>query len=166
MSVRILLSIFTAIAGIVLSSCATEPVDFVAQRMTIIELNTSAAYLWFPAETQVYNARSEYVSEISQRFTADTRALIYVRPSCSCRGTQKLFPQVVKTLMQAGIREEQIEIYSMRSNQDKHPYAESITISNLPTIMIVQGETINPRIILDQDFNGVNADSLMASVLR
>jgi hypothetical protein len=149
-----------------LGACSSDQVDVDAQRLTVAELNTSAGYVWFPAETAVYSPRPEFVADIAKRFTPDTRAIVFVRPTCSCRGTQKLFPHVVKTLMQAGVHEDQIEIFSMRSNQDKHPYADRISVTALPAIFIERSGTVTPRMILDEDFNGSNADSLVAALLR
>lgn len=165
-TVRLFQLSMPVVVALLVAACSTDQVNVDAQRLSIAELNTSAGYVWFPAETQVYSPRQEFVTDIAKNFTAETRAIIFVRPTCSCRGTQKLFPHVIKTLTEAGVREDQIEIFSMRSNQDKHPHSDRISLSSLPAVFVERAGMVSPRMILDEDFNGANADSLVATLLR
>lgn len=157
-----------ALATITLVSiaCSTQDPVLDAQRLTVAELNTSAGYVWFPTESRLYVPRQEFVSLVRDRFTTDTRFLIFVRPTCSCRGTQKLFPQVIRVLLDAQVPESNIEIYSVRSNQDKHPYMDQIALGNLPAVYVQRSSSIAPKTILDEDYTGLNADSLVANVVQ
>lgn len=138
------LSILLIACAVILASCseATAP-DYTAQKMSLQSLNTTLGYEWFPAEVSAYQPDTAKVSQITGNFNPATDTVyFYVNPSCSCKGTQKLFPHAMRILMDAGVQESHIEIYSMRSSEDKHPHMSRMQVHRLPTIFIMRAGQI------------------------
>jgi hypothetical protein len=149
----------------VLTSCSSSTeVDTTAEQLTMQELESNVGYAWFPVEMGMYSPQSQYVSTINATFATDQKVILFVRPSCSCRGTQKLFPQIMKVLKEAGVPESNIEVWSCRAITDSHPYMSDISLSVLPTIVVTRNGVTTGR-VTDADFNGSNADSLMANAI-
>jgi len=150
---------------LVLSACSsTEPDSAQAQQLSMQELTEAPGYAWFPAEMQSYTPRDVYVQQVSANFNADQKVCVFVRPSCSCTGTQKLFPQIIKTLTASGVDMSKVEIWSMRSESDRHPYMSNVTITDLPTIWVLsKGNPMHE--IIETQYNLANADSLIAAAL-
>lgn len=144
-----------------LSACSTEEPEYVAQRLTLDELNTSAGYVWFPTEMGIYTPNTDMVTTVSQSFTDSTNVVVFVRPACSCRGTQKLFPQVMKTLIDANIPMDKVEVLSMRGTKDRHPYMDRLSIASLPAVYVMKRGVIVAE-VEDDDYSGANADTLIA----
>lgn len=162
----IILAAFT-ISLFCLSSCTSEAPPTDAQVMTIQELNSSAGYSWFPSETGLYTPDAAIVNQLKTSFDTNTQKItVYVKPACSCKGTQKLFPQVMKTLMAASIPMRCVTIYSMRTSADKHPMMTKFVVNTLPVFYITRNDSIRSSIV-DVDYTGDNADSLtLRAILR
>jgi len=130
--------------ALVFAACSesTAP-DYTAEKMSIASLNTTLGYDWFRVEENSYQSDTAKVRRITEAYNPDTdKFVFYVNPSCSCKGTQKLFPQTMRILRDAGITEPQIEIFSMRSASDKHPHMGHLDVKRLPTIFIVRNDVI------------------------
>lgn len=148
--------------GMVLNGCSTTPTDLPAEQMTMVQLTTIPGYAWFPAEMSAYTPDSAYVDIVSKNFTDPTKKIcIFVKPSCACTGTKRLFPQLIKTMVEANIDMSRVEIWSMRGPTDKHPYQGQITLTDLPAIYFFNGPNISAT-IKDSQYNNNNADSLLA----
>ena len=89
---------------------------------------------------------------------------VCLKPSCSCRGTMKLFPQIMKTLVESKIDMDLVEIWSMRSETDEHPYMDHLSVTDLPVIFILRNNVLSSQ-ILDADYTSTNADTLIADAL-
>jgi hypothetical protein len=149
----------------VLSSCSSgTEVDTTADQLSMQELESNVGYAWFPVEMSMYKPQSQYVSTINATFATDQKVILFVRPSCSCRGTQKLFPHIMKVLKDAGVPDSSIEVWSCRAITDSHPYSSMINLSVLPTIVVTRNGVTTAR-VTDADFDGTNADSLMANAI-
>lgn len=151
-----------------LASCSTstEADPDTAQILQYDELNNSAGYAWFPAELNAFSPSSEMVASIRQNFRASEHHFVFfVKATCNCRGTTKLFPQIMKTLTQAGVPLSNIELYSMRASTDKHPYQAAISVQSLPTIVTLHSAAVSD-LIFDQMYTGFNADTLIALALQ
>ena len=109
-----------------------------------------------------YSPRDMYIQQVSSGFRADSQKVcVFVKPSCSCTGTQKLFPQIMKTLIASGVDMDRVEIWSMRSESDGQPYSSIIQIQDLPEIWIQEnGQPFSQ--VQESGYNLVNADSLIA----
>ena len=145
----------------------TEAPDVSAELLTMDELTKSPGYTWFVAEMDTYTPNANVVSEISTTMTSapGRKVCVFVKPTCSCRGTQRLFPQVMKTLMAANIEMSRVEVWSMRGATDKHPYQPTILITDLPAIFVLEDGAVR-SIVSDQDYTDTNADSLIARAVR
>ncbi|MDZ4745337.1 MAG: hypothetical protein SGJ05_04970 [bacterium] len=150
---------------IVLSACTTEPVEFSAQQLTVQELNTSPGYAWFPTEVNLYAPNTSMVDSVRTTFDASTQKVaIFVKPGCSCRGTMRLFPQIMKTLIAADVDMSKVEVWSMRGITDKHPYQPTITITDLPSVYVFRNNVIVAE-VHDGNYSDTNADTLIATAL-
>lgn len=153
---------------VVISACTTtEPVDPVAEQLSMQQLTMSPGYSWFMAEMDSYQPKQSVLDDISTSMTTNVnrRVCIFVKPSCSCRGTQRLFPQVVKALTAAKVDMSRVEIWSMRGTTDKHPYQSIITIGELPAIYVLENNAIR-SMVSDKQYADTNAAELIANAVR
>lgn len=159
--------ILAVISIVVVAACTTTEPDSQAQLLSLQELTEAPGYAWFPAEMSTFTPRAPYVEQIATNFaTNSSKVCIFVRPSCSCTGTQKLFPQIIKSLMAANVDMSKVEIWSMRSTTDAHPYQPGVTISDLPTIWVFRNGVPTTSISDSQyQLSNPNADSLIAAAL-
>jgi len=167
MIMRPLLAVFF-VGLLVLGGCTTtsEP-ESTAQQLTMDELTRTPGFTWFVAEMSRFTPNTQLLPQIESAFTKTPtkKVCIFVKPTCSCRGTQRLFPQVVKTLLEAKVPESNIEIWSMRSESDRHLYESTLKISSLPAIFVIQDGAVRDS-VRDFDFNDSNADSLIARAVN
>jgi hypothetical protein len=158
-----------ALAAVV-SSCVTsvDPTTE-AQRLTTEDLTQTPGFAWFPIETAQYNPDPVQVDRVRTAMAATLEKKIYmfIRPTCSCRGTQRMFPQIVKTLTVAGIPAERIEMWSMRSTTDSQPYSSLFTVGQLPAFYVVTNGVVTASLGDDftTNYNEKNADSLIANAV-
>lgn len=158
---RLLLTV--ACCGL-LSACTDETPEYIAQRLTMRDLNSSAGYVWFPAETGAYTPNTEMVDVVRRGFGTGRKVMIFVRPTCSCTGTQRLFPQVMKTFMEAGIDTSAIAVYSVRGTSDRHPYEDRFTLTKLPAFFQLKDDVVT-TFIDEANYSGSNADTLVANAI-
>lgn len=150
---------------LVLTSCETQAPEFSAQQLTVQELNTSPGYAWFPMEVNLYTPNTSMVDAVRTTFDASTQKVaIFVKPGCSCRGTTRLFPQIMKTLMNAKVDMARVEVWSMRGNTDKHPYQPTITITDLPAVYVLRNDVVVAE-VHDINYTNTNADTLIANAV-
>lgn len=134
-----------ALCAVLTMSCSesTSP-EYTAEKITVTTLSSKLGYEWFPAEVASFQPDTAAVRAIKEAYNADTHKFyLYVNPSCSCKGTQKLFPHTVRILQEAGVQEANIEIYSMRSTSDKHPHMSKMSVHKLPTVFLVHNGVIS-----------------------
>ncbi len=149
----------------VVVGCSTDTPEPEAQQLTMTDLTLTPGYAWFPAEMAVYSPDPKMVESIKQNFTPQHKICIFVKPSCSCRGTQRLFPRIMKALNDANIDMSKVEVWSMRSTTDKHKYMPSLNVMSLPTIFVMRDGELRTQ-ILDADYNNSNSDSLLVEALK
>ena len=158
-----------AIASIAIGCTTTTDPSTEAQKLTMIDLTQTPGFTWFVAETDRYVPDTTHVNrvKVSRAASPDKKVYIFVRPACSCRGTQRMFPQVMKTLMAAGVSSDRIEIWSMKNTTDSQPYASLFTVSQLPSFFVVQNSTVTASMADDfaTSYNEENADSLIANAV-
>ena len=147
------------------AACETTTPDPSGQLMSISDLGGNPGYSWYQTEIASYTPDASMVDSIVSNFQpADEKVCIFVRPSCGCRGTQRLFPQIMKTLMDAKLDTSKIEIWSMRNPSDKTPYSSTLELTTLPSIVVIKNGVESARIV-DADYNEVNADTLIANAI-
>ena len=158
-----------AIASITIGCVTTTEPSTEAQKLTMIDLTQTPGFTWFVAETDRYVPDTTHVNrvKVSMAASPDKKVYIFVRPACSCRGTQRMFPQVMKTLTAAGVSSDRIEIWSMKNTTDSQPYASLFTVSQLPSFFVVQNNNVTASMADDiaTSYNEENADSLIANAV-
>lgn len=164
------MKIFLALASVLVLATActtTEPVDPVAEQLTMQQLTMSPGYSWFMAEMDSYVPKQTVLADIATSMAQNTnrRVCIFVKPACSCRGTQRLFPQIVKSLVAAKVDMGRVEIWSMRGTTDKHPYESIITIGELPAIYVIENNAVR-SMVSDKQYADTNAAELIANAVR
>ena len=164
------MKLFLALASVLVLATActtTEPTDPVAEQLTMQQLTMSPGYSWFMAEMDSYLPKQTVLDDISTSMTQNTnrRVCIFVKPSCSCRGTQRLFPQIVNALVAAKVDMNRVEIWSMRGTTDKHPYQSIITIGELPAIYVIENNAVR-SMVSDKQYADSNAAELIANAVR
>lgn len=153
-----------ALACALLGCSDSSTPDPAGQQLLISDLGQNPGYAWYQTEIGSYTPDPAMVDSVKSHFGTDEKVCIFVRPSCGCRGTQKLFPRVMKTLMDANVDLSKVEIWSMRNPSDNTPYDATFSLTSLPTIVVMRNGAEVSRII-DADFNEVNADTLIASAI-
>ena len=151
--------------ALIATACETTGTGGAAQQLTLAELNSVPGYAWFPAEMTTFTPSAEMIDLINTRFDENEHKIyVFVKPSCSCRGTQKLFPQVMKTITESNIPMENVEIWSMRSTTDEHPHMAQMTVTDLPVVFVLRNDEVASQ-ILDAQYSSTNADTLVANSL-
>jgi len=135
---KILLSIYLIILFLLIS-CESNPVSTTAELIDIVKLSKTPGYQWYDLEVQNYNPDINIVNEVKNVYNSSKhKFVIMVKPSCSCPGTQKQFPAIMKTFNLAGITQSNYLIYSVSSERTKHPYEKHFKINELPSIILMQ----------------------------
>ena len=156
--------------AIVVTGCvtSTDPATE-AQLLTTEDLTQTPGFAWFPIESAQYTPDPVQVERVRSAMAATPGKKIYmfIRPTCSCRGTQRMFPQIVKTLTVAGVPAERIEMWSMRATTDSQPYSSLFTIGQLPSFYVVTNGVVTASLGDDfkTSYNEKNADSLIANAV-
>ncbi|MCS7176833.1 MAG: hypothetical protein NZ960_04305 [Candidatus Kapabacteria bacterium] len=133
-----------AVGALALLACtqSTQP-EGVAERLTLQALRSTPGFAWFEAEFQAYQPDSALVQQIRAAYVpGQHRFYAYVEPTCSCVGTQKLFPRFLRILHAAGVPEGECEIYAMHTAADRHPHQHWLHIQTLPSFFITRGQEI------------------------
>jgi hypothetical protein len=153
------------IVGLFLAACSTQGPSDSAQQLTYSELTTTPGYAWFQAEMAAYTPNASMVDSVRAHYNAsEQKVCVFVKPSCSCTGTRRLFPRTVKTLQAAGVDMNSVEFWSMRTSADKQPYDPGVSIKALPTIVVMRNGVQSGR-IEETDFTDTNADTLIAQAI-
>jgi hypothetical protein len=140
---RVLLA-FISVAAIGFNGCSTAPEDTDAQQITVSELSTSIGYSWFRTEANLYKDSVDMntVKKIADAFNVNKQKMyVFVRPTCSCNGTQHVFPRTLEVLNLAGVPDSMIIVYSMSTSATKHPMMNKFSIGGLPSFFITKGES-------------------------
>lgn len=125
------------------NSNINNPDDKPAILVSLTEIENEPGYIWFPLEYQSYKPDSVRVDSIKKAYNLTTDSvLIFVNPSCSCSGTVKQFPDIMKILLKAGFPESQCKIYSMLSYRAPHPYTSMLTLHQLPAAFLLRNNKV------------------------
>ena len=142
---RLLSTALALIFGMtLLSSCTTntEPTSS-ATLLSLSQISNNAGYAWFDAEKNIYTPDDSKVRDIKEAFrNKNQKIYFFVNPSCSCDGTKKTFPRAIRILKDAGIPDDRIVIYSMKSHTDDHPLKDKFQLRDLPSIFITVNDVI------------------------
>lgn len=147
------------------SACET-PTEYTAEAYTINEIVSQPGYSWITTEMGAYTPNSQYVNQIKTAYQANPVAFdLFVKPTCTCKGTTKHFPRLLKTLREAGVPDNAVTIYSMRDVTTKHPTTDKYTIKDLPTFFLTRGTSQVGNVVATFD-ETVQIDSTVAVILK
>lgn len=134
---RTILFVFSI--SILLISCVTEEEPAVVSKLTVSELQIATGYEWFQIRVDEYIPSQAVIQNIKQSFdTTKHKFVIFAKPSCSCEVQQKIFPQSMKVIFEAGISEQYFEIYSMPRITLDQPYSSVYTVMYLPAVVLFE----------------------------
>lgn len=143
-----------------LNSCDDNPIAADAELSSIDEIATKPGFTWFYEEMNKYIPDEGVVELIKGSYNQDEHDFyLFVKPSCTCPGNHNLFPKFIKTLESAGITESEYTIYTMTSEDNKHPFEDIMAINELPAFMIFKngspvyslGDTLALDVLKDQE---------------
>lgn len=137
-----------AVCALVLLSCTqnTEP-EYTAEQLTLEQLRTTPGFAWFDAEFQAYQPDTALLAQIRALYRPGQHHFyVYVKPTCSCVGTQKLFPHFLRIMVEAGVQSSDWEIYAMHGVGDKHPHQSWLHVKVLPSFFITWGTHVRGSI--------------------
>ncbi len=117
--------------------------EYEAEEMSLAQLRNTPGYSWFDLEMELYQPDTALVQAIAQAYVpGEHHFTFFVKPECQCQGTTKLFPHVVRILLDAAIPDTAMTIYSMRSIRDKYPHPDVFQLKRLPTIFCTRNGSV------------------------
>lgn len=123
-------------------SCTEDTGDQAAVKMTLAEISEAPGYAWFAYEYDSAIPIADSLPSIEREFDAETDFfLMFAKPGCSCEGLLMRFPKAMKIITEAGITENNFEIYSAGSITSPHPYQDELTINLLPALFLLKDGT-------------------------
>ncbi len=133
---------FAALLFVSVAGCnKTTEATYEGEQLSLTQLRSTPGFAWFDGEVATYTPDAAIVSKISAEYQAKKqRIYIYVNPSCSCTGTKKRFPWIMRILQDAGVKEQDIIIVSMHNASDKQPFSGRFSVRGLPSFFITKDE--------------------------
>ncbi len=157
--------ILAFVAVVALTACSTQGPSDTAKLLTYDELITTPGYAWFPAEMSLYTPDQAMVDTIAKYYNPATQKIsVFVSPTCACTGSKRLFPRTIKALVAAGVDIKVIEFWSMRTVADMHPYSSTVSVKEIPTVVVLNNGVESGR-IEESNFTETNSDTLIANVI-
>ena len=122
------------------SSCSeTNSTKDEAVLMSLNVLRNTPGYDWFQPNFNDYKPDTTLTNQIKNQYKPSVYSfLTFVNQSCSCSGTQILFPRLMKILVESGVSESNIIIYSMSNVKTPNPYTNKISLNQLPSLFSVK----------------------------
>lgn len=118
-----------------LSSCENNVITPEARLTQLSDLEVQPGFAWYKDNKAKYNPDPTIVQQIKDaKFNG--KVYVFVKPTCSCIGTQQQFPSLMKVLEESNIGPEKCEIYFMSGENDKHPYEGKMHIKDLPSFFV------------------------------
>lgn len=129
-----------ALSFIFLIACDETPVNTDAILLNRTDVESNPGFPGFTTEHQLYSPKTDLVNSISSDFGDDEKLVIFVKPACTCIGTQKDFPHILKSLDEADIVYSKYEVYSIGKVEYNHPYSDIIQLSDIPAAFVIKNE--------------------------
>lgn len=114
----------------------------VARQLTVEQAKVEPGFTWLEPTMATYTPDAAAVNSIKTAYNADPNrsVIVYVNPSCTCDGSRVLVPHALRSLLEAGIPENKISIYVMRTSKAKHPNTDKYVLRGLPNIYLLKGD--------------------------
>ena len=137
--VRIYLLLFVTISALSFSGCENNAITPEAKLTTLQDLVVQPGFAWFVEKKANYKSDPNVIQEIKNTEIKD-KIYLFVKPTCSCVGTQTTFPSFMRILEDAGVTSDKYELYFMSGDNDKHPYQSNIQLTALPSFFVKKGD--------------------------
>lgn len=122
---------FFIVGLFLVSSCENSSTTQEAKKAKVDDMLILPGFAWFDEAKRNYVFDTLVVEQI-KNYNNKQKLFLFVKPSCSCDGTKRTFPHFIKVLEQAGLSQNDYELYFMSNEEDKHPYMNEIKIKDLP----------------------------------
>ena len=137
---KIYIFLISFLISIFLISSCNDPVtpEQDAVIKTWDELTTTFGYGSYATLYSYYTPQSLIVDSINSEFQPDDQKfLIFVEPECSCKETVKEPAYLIKILNEASVPDTCFEIFSMGSENSRHPHSGTVQIKKLPAVFLI-----------------------------
>ncbi|GAB1431169.1 hypothetical protein MASR2M18_20040 [Ignavibacteria bacterium] len=137
--------LMTAFAVILFAGAAgcnqTNNATYEAEQLTLTQIRSTPGFSWFDGTVASYTPDAATIAKIAAEYQAKKQKVyLYVNPSCSCTGTKMRFPQTVRILLDAGVKEQDIIVVSMHNESDKQPFPDRFAVRGLPSFFITKSD--------------------------
>jgi len=137
-------------------ACSDNATSVNAEKMTLQEFVKMPGFTWFNYEFNNYQPDDFIVKEIQKKYNSSEHSfVIFAKPSCSCPGKHIQTSEFYKTLEKAQIPFDKCELFSVTSINNEHPYKSTISLHELPTIIILKNG--NPIFSVSDTLNITNS---------
>ena len=152
------------VAVMLVAACTENNTNVTAEEMTIQELAKTPGFTWIPIRISEYTIDNDsIITGIKANYNPELHSfIIFAKPSCSCEGKHNQTPEFLKTLEVAGIPFDKCEIFSVTGTNNKHPYQDKITLTELPTILVMKAN--EPVFSVSETINNINATNPKAGI--
>lgn len=104
-------------------------------KLTFNDLLKETTCNWLYEGAQAYNPQTEAINTLNQ-ICKDYRFVVFI--GTWCEDTQELLPKLYKTILDAGIAKESIEMYGVNRNKKALKQEEDVyKIERVPTIIVL-----------------------------
>lgn len=101
------------------------------------ELATSVGFDWFRSRYDEYTPNNVTIENIKNNIQPNHKFIVFVKPTCSCQGTQLDFPNLIKTFDESNIPVGSYEIWATAKETYSHNYMDIITLNKLPACYLL-----------------------------
>ena len=127
------------VLALVINSCDNNPVNATAEKIDIPTLSKTPGYTWYDDQFNIYQPNQDKIKEIVQKFNpAVDKFVLYVKPSCSCVGTQQQFPAFMKILISSNVPDSCYSVYAMNNAANLHPYMNVYKVNEVPSFFLMK----------------------------
>ncbi len=121
----------------------TEPIDKTATKVTVDEIKTQVSFAAFQSTYDAYTPSPEYVDSLKTVYKSESdKFYFYLKMDCECNASAKLLPRMIKTLDEAGISHDNVNMYMMLDETYSYPEKDFITVTDLPQLFVKHGSTV------------------------
>lgn len=126
-----------------------------ATQINTNEISGTPGFDWYQDAFNEYTPDQDILNQVSTEFESESEKLvIFVKPNCGCRGTQKDFPSLMKSIANSNIEYEFVEVFTANKESDNHPYQELFDIADLPAAYVIKNGEFKYSIF--ENYNSTN----------
>lgn len=135
------------LALILFVSCSDNPTDNknkAATKVDLAQVQSYPGFIDFKTSYESYEPNSLYIDSLRSTFnSSEDKVYIYLKPECGCNASLKTFPQMMKSLHEAGISDDNIIMYVMEDESYTYPESSFIIVNDLPQFFTMKGQSVS-----------------------